>query len=83
MAGAASGVAVDDDCVSTFMDLKKKRKYRWVVYKIDGEKKVILEATGEPDVSGRALSSRGGAGLRGQSRPIGHALHWQCSCIKH
>mmetsp|Transcript_45572 Transcript_45572/g.75976 ORF Transcript_45572/g.75976 Transcript_45572/m.75976 type:complete len:142 (+) Transcript_45572:83-508(+) len=51
MAGAASGVAVDDNCVSTFMDLKKKRKYRWVVYKIDGEKKVILEATGEPDAS--------------------------------
>ena len=51
MANASSGVAVDDNCVSVFMDLKKKRTYRWIVYKIDGERKVTLECTGEPSVS--------------------------------
>lgn len=49
MAGASSGVAVSDECVSVFMDLKKKRKYRYLVYKIDGEKQVVLEKTGAPD----------------------------------
>lgn len=37
--------------MSVFMDLKKKRKYRWIVYKIDGERKVVLECTGEPSAS--------------------------------
>mmetsp|Transcript_9154 Transcript_9154/g.17125 ORF Transcript_9154/g.17125 Transcript_9154/m.17125 type:complete len:138 (+) Transcript_9154:69-482(+) len=49
MAGASSGVAVADDCVSIFLDLKKKRKYRYLIYKIDGEKQVVLEHTGAPD----------------------------------
>mmetsp|Transcript_34896 Transcript_34896/g.48397 ORF Transcript_34896/g.48397 Transcript_34896/m.48397 type:complete len:90 (-) Transcript_34896:1177-1446(-) len=51
MAGASSGVAVADNCVEIFMDLKKKRKYRYIVYKIDGEKQVVLETTGEPDAT--------------------------------
>ena len=50
MAGASSGVAVADDCVSAFMDLKKKRTFRYIVYKISDDKSVVLEKTGSPDV---------------------------------
>eukprot|EP00959_Pyramimonas_sp_CCMP1952_P299017 6254393-Pyramimonas_sp.AAC.1 len=65
MAGASSGVAVEDDCVSVFMDLKKKRKYRWIVYKIDGERKVVLEETGAPDVSVWIVLMGAACGVRG------------------
>eukprot|EP01001_Neometanema_parovale_P000824 NODE_10933_length_570_cov_144.400447_g10655_i0.p1 GENE.NODE_10933_length_570_cov_144.400447_g10655_i0~~NODE_10933_length_570_cov_144.400447_g10655_i0.p1 ORF type:complete len:155 (+),score=57.77 NODE_10933_length_570_cov_144.400447_g10655_i0:51-467(+) len=33
---SASGVVASDECVHTFNDLKLKKKYRFVTYKIDG-----------------------------------------------
>ena len=34
MSGAASGVAVDEACVQAFMDIKRKRAHRFVLYKV-------------------------------------------------
>ena len=34
MSGAASGVAVDDACVQTYMDVKRKRAHKFVLYHI-------------------------------------------------
>ncbi|KAK3285572.1 actin-depolymerizing factor [Cymbomonas tetramitiformis] len=48
MAGAASGVAVGDKCVETFLELKKARTHQYVVYKIDmaaGE--VVIDKVGD------------------------------------
>ena len=49
---SGSGVAINDDCITAFFDLKKKRKYRYIVYSILDQKSVILEKTGAPDVRG-------------------------------
>ncbi|XP_010558792.1 PREDICTED: actin-depolymerizing factor 2-like [Tarenaya hassleriana] len=52
MANAASGVAVHGDCKLRFLDLKAKRTYRYIVYKIEMEQKeVIVEKLGEPTES--------------------------------
>ncbi|KAL9666666.1 hypothetical protein QQ045_001002 [Rhodiola kirilowii] len=49
MANAASGMAVNDDCKVRFMELKAKRTYRFIVYKIEEKsKEVIVEKLGEP-----------------------------------
>ncbi|KAJ6904864.1 hypothetical protein NC652_022790 [Populus alba x Populus x berolinensis] len=49
MANAASGMAVHDDCKLKFLELKAKRTYRFIVYKIEEEQKqVIVEKLGEP-----------------------------------
>ncbi|XP_010520658.2 PREDICTED: actin-depolymerizing factor 1-like [Tarenaya hassleriana] len=51
-ANAASGVAVHDDCKLRFLDLKAKRTYRYIVFKIEMEQKqVIVEKLGEPTES--------------------------------
>jgi hypothetical protein len=34
MSGAASGVAVEDGCVQAFLDIKRKRAHRFVLYRI-------------------------------------------------
>ncbi|KAM1447361.1 hypothetical protein ACFXTO_006473 [Malus domestica] len=48
-ANAASGFAVDDDCKLKFLELKAKRTYRFIVFKIDEKKnEVIVEKLGEP-----------------------------------
>lgn len=48
-ANAASGFAVDDDCKLKFLDLKAKRTYRFIVFKIEEkQKQVIVEKLGEP-----------------------------------
>ncbi|GLT31373.1 hypothetical protein SLA2020_061150 [Shorea laevis] len=47
MANAASGIAVHDDCKLKFLELKAKRTYRFIVFKIE-EKQVIVEKLGEP-----------------------------------
>ncbi|CAB4282513.1 unnamed protein product [Prunus armeniaca] len=48
-ANAASGFAVDDDCKLKFLELKAKRTYRFIVFKIEEEQKqVIVEKLGEP-----------------------------------
>lgn len=56
---SGSGVAINDDCITAFFDLKKKRKYRYIVYSILDQKSVILEKTGAPDVRGPAKAPRG------------------------
>lgn len=48
-ANAASGMAVHDDCKSKFLELKAKRTYRFIVFKIEEkQKEVIVEKVGEP-----------------------------------
>ncbi|KAL8148286.1 hypothetical protein AgCh_005600 [Apium graveolens] len=49
-ANAASGMAVEDDCKLKFLDLKTKRNYRFIVFKID-EQQVVVEKLGSPDES--------------------------------
>ncbi|CAB4301107.1 unnamed protein product [Prunus armeniaca] len=49
MANAASGMAVHDECKLKFLELKAKRTYRFIVYKIEEkQKQVIVEKVGEP-----------------------------------
>ncbi|CAI9092452.1 OLC1v1027684C1 [Oldenlandia corymbosa var. corymbosa] len=49
MANAASGMAVHDDCKLKFLELKAKRTYRFIIYKIEEkQKQVIVEKVGEP-----------------------------------
>ncbi|VVB04659.1 unnamed protein product [Arabis nemorensis] len=50
LANAASGMAVHDDCKLKFLELKAKRTFRFIVYKIE-DKQVIVEKLGEPDQS--------------------------------
>ncbi|XP_038989018.1 actin-depolymerizing factor 7 isoform X1 [Phoenix dactylifera] len=51
-ANAASGMAVNDDCKLKFLELKAKRTYRFIVFKIDEKsKQVIVEKVGEPTLS--------------------------------
>ena len=48
-ANAASGMAVHDECKLKFLELKTKRTYRSIVFKIEEkQKQVIVEATGDP-----------------------------------
>ncbi|XP_031487752.1 actin-depolymerizing factor 1 [Nymphaea colorata] len=52
MANAASGMAVSDDCKLKFLELKAKRTYRYVVFKIEEkQKQVIVETLGGPTES--------------------------------
>ncbi|XP_049933477.1 uncharacterized protein LOC126410013 [Nymphaea colorata] len=51
-ANAASGMAVNDDCKLKFLELKAKRTYCFIVFKIEEKlKQVILEKLGEPNQS--------------------------------
>lgn len=51
-ANAASGMAVDDDCKLKFLELKAKRTYRFIVFKIEEkQKQVVVEKLGEPSDS--------------------------------
>ncbi|KAL9256254.1 Actin-depolymerizing factor 2-like protein [Drosera capensis] len=43
----ASGIAVHDDCKLKFLELKAKRTFRFIVFKIE-EKQVVVEKLGEP-----------------------------------
>ncbi|URE46849.1 actin-depolymerizing factor [Musa troglodytarum] len=48
-ANAASGMAVNDDCKLKFLELKAKRTYRFIIFKIDEkQKQVIVDKLGEP-----------------------------------
>ncbi|PIA53026.1 hypothetical protein AQUCO_01000711v1 [Aquilegia coerulea] len=50
MANAVSGMAVHDECKLKFMELKAKRTYRFIVFKIEEKlKQVIVEKVGEPN----------------------------------
>ncbi|CAL5433064.1 unnamed protein product [Camellia sinensis] len=50
MANAASGMAVDDECKLKFLELKAKRNYRFIVFKIENQQ-VIIEKLGTPEQS--------------------------------
>lgn len=49
-ANAASGMAVHDDCKLKFLELKAKRIYRFIIFKIDAQQ-VVLEKLGDPEES--------------------------------
>ncbi|KAJ0962340.1 hypothetical protein J5N97_030168 [Dioscorea zingiberensis] len=52
MANAASGMAVNDDCKLKFLELKAKRTYRFIIYKIEDKlKQVVVEKVGEPTMT--------------------------------
>ncbi|KAJ7553032.1 hypothetical protein O6H91_06G082200 [Diphasiastrum complanatum] len=52
MANAASGIAVSDECKLKFLELKRKKTYRYIVFKIDEKAKgVIVEKYGAPEES--------------------------------
>ncbi|KAA0044077.1 actin-depolymerizing factor 2-like [Cucumis melo var. makuwa] len=45
-------MAVDDDCKLKFLELKAKRTYRFIVFKIEEkQKQVVVEKVGEPTQS--------------------------------
>ncbi|KAH7365526.1 hypothetical protein KP509_18G032900 [Ceratopteris richardii] len=47
---AVSGIAVDNDCKLKFLDLKSKRLYRYIIYKIDDKsQQIVVEKLGAPD----------------------------------
>ncbi|XP_057422406.1 actin-depolymerizing factor 7-like [Lotus japonicus] len=50
MANAASGMAVHDDCKLRFQELKSKRSYRFIVFKIE-EQQVVVDKLGQPSDS--------------------------------
>ncbi|KAI3793024.1 hypothetical protein L1987_35636 [Smallanthus sonchifolius] len=50
MANAASGMAVHDDCKLRFQELKSKRNYRFVTFKIE-DQQVKVDKIGGPDES--------------------------------
>ncbi|KAE9617365.1 putative ADF/Cofilin, ADF-H/Gelsolin-like domain-containing protein [Lupinus albus] len=48
MANAASGMAVSDECKLKFQELKAKRNYRFIVFKIDNQE-VVVDKVGNPE----------------------------------
>ena len=42
------GLEIGEDVLDTYTKMKMKRAFRWIVLKIEGEKKVVVDATGEP-----------------------------------
>ncbi|KAL5174238.1 Actin-depolymerizing factor 7 [Glycine soja] len=50
IANVASGMAVHDDCKLRFQELKSKRSYRFIVFKIE-EQQVVVEKLGDPTES--------------------------------
>ena len=56
---AASGVAVDQECVKMFMNLKTRRTYRYIIFKIDEQTGMVkVEKEAGPKVSDRRTSRR-------------------------
>ncbi|PKI39977.1 actin-depolymerizing factor isoform X2 [Punica granatum] len=50
MANSASGMAVHDDCKLKFLELKAKRNFRFIVFKIDEKiQQVAIEKLGDPN----------------------------------
>ncbi|XP_022867511.1 actin-depolymerizing factor 7-like [Olea europaea var. sylvestris] len=47
MANSASGMAVQDECKLKFLELKAKRNYRYIVFKIENQQ-VVVEKLGNP-----------------------------------
>ncbi|KAL7160135.1 hypothetical protein ABFS83_01G073800 [Erythranthe nasuta] len=50
MANAASGMSVHDECKLRFMELKAKRNYRYIIFKIDESiQQVVVEKLGQKE----------------------------------
>ncbi|KAK4436298.1 putative glucan endo-1,3-beta-glucosidase GVI [Sesamum alatum] len=49
-ANSASGMAVEDECKLKFLELKAKRNYRFIIFKIQ-DQQVVVEKLGTPDES--------------------------------
>ncbi|KAL5727522.1 actin depolymerizing factor [Ranunculus cassubicifolius] len=50
MANSASGMAVNDECKLKFLELKAKRQFRYIVFKIEEKiQQVVVDALGTPD----------------------------------
>ena len=48
----ASGVGVDELCINAYQDLKLKKKFRYIMYKLsDDNKTIIIDKTAEPSTS--------------------------------
>lgn len=45
-----TGTAVQDECKLKFLELKAKRNYRFIIFKIDGQE-VVVEKLGSPEES--------------------------------
>ena len=67
---ASAGTGCNKECIEKFDELQKKRKYKYIIYKIDGQE-VVVDCTGEPSVSRRA--GRGGGGPRPRGQRAGGA----------
>jgi cofilin len=51
-ANAASGMAVNDECKLKFLELKAKRTYRYITFRIEEkQKQVIVDKHGAPTMS--------------------------------
>ncbi|KAH7856126.1 hypothetical protein Vadar_032986 [Vaccinium darrowii] len=55
-ANAASGMAVDDECKLKFSELKTKRNYCFIIFKIE-DQKVVVEKVGSPEESYEEFSA--------------------------
>ncbi|KAF7148369.1 hypothetical protein RHSIM_Rhsim03G0185700 [Rhododendron simsii] len=49
-ANAVSGMVVDDECKLKFLELKTKRNFRYIIFKIEAQK-VVVEKVGSPEES--------------------------------
>jgi len=47
----ASGVAVSQECKNAFDEVKQKKKHRYVIFEIEGEKVIKVETVGERNAS--------------------------------
>ncbi|KQK12439.1 actin-depolymerizing factor 4 [Brachypodium distachyon] len=47
MANASSGAGVHDDCNLRFVELKSKRLHRFITYKLENQKEIVVENIGE------------------------------------
>ncbi|KAB8201786.1 hypothetical protein BDV34DRAFT_202044 [Aspergillus parasiticus] len=46
----ASGVGVNDDCLTKFLEIKLQQKYRYVIYKMSADyKEIVVDKTGSID----------------------------------
>ncbi|XP_009397611.2 actin-depolymerizing factor 1-like [Musa acuminata AAA Group] len=52
MANSASGMAVSDECKLKFLELKAKRSFRFIVFRIEEKiQRVMVEKLGQPEQS--------------------------------
>ncbi|XP_040946421.1 actin-depolymerizing factor-like isoform X1 [Gossypium arboreum] len=57
-ANSASGMAVNDECKTKFLELKAKRNYRFIVFKIEENlQQIVVEKVGAPKDSYEKLCS--------------------------